>query len=127
MKWLLITAASLTALVLGLITLFLLGLSTGWVGLMVGMAMALLPLPFYMVLIFWIDRFEKEPLWMLTSALLWGATVAIFFAYILNTIFARVVQSAFASYAGVATAVISAPLIEEVPCGSIAWDFARQP
>ncbi len=109
----LIAAALLAALFLGLIVLILLGLSTGLVGLMGGMVLAILPVPFYMLLALWIDRFEKEPAWMLFAAFLWGATVAVFIAYVLNTLFEVVAYSVIADLAGVATATISAPIIEE--------------
>jgi hypothetical protein len=77
-KWLLITVAVLVALFLGLLTLVLTGLATGVAGLISGIVLALLPLPVYMLLVFWIDRFEKEPLWMLAAAFIWGSTVAVF-------------------------------------------------
>jgi hypothetical protein len=61
MKGLLITAAILAALFLGLLTLVMLGFSTGPVGMLVGIVLAVLPLPIYMLLALWIDRFEKSP------------------------------------------------------------------
>jgi RsiW-degrading membrane proteinase PrsW (M82 family) len=113
-KWMLIIAACLAALFIGLLTLFLLGLSTGLAGLLGGIVLALLPLPFYLVLVVWIDRFEKEPLWMLAAAFIWGATAAVFIAYIFNNLFAIVVHLTVPGYANVATAVISAPIVEEL-------------
>jgi len=50
------------------------------------MICATLPVPIYIMLLLWIDRYESEPLWMLTTAFLWGALVAVFIAIILNTI-----------------------------------------
>ena len=116
-RTLLIAAASLSALFLGLLTLILLGFSTGVVGLLGGIVLALLPLPFYLLLALWIDRFEKEPVWMLVAAFLWGATVAVFVAFILNTVFEAIVAGSFEAYASVMTATISAPLIEETAKG----------
>lgn len=114
---LLIAAASLTALFVALIMLVLLGFSTGLLGLLGGIVLALLPLPFYMLLALWIDRFEKEPVWMLAAAFVWGATVAVFLAFILNTLFAALVAASFEGYATFATATISAPMIEELGKG----------
>ena len=122
-KWLLVTAASLGALFVGLLILFLFGLSTGISGLLVGIFLALLPLPVYMLLVFWIDRFEKEPLWMLMSAFIWGATAAAFLAFILNTLFAIVAVSLVPAYAKLATAIISAPIIEELAKGTALFVF----
>jgi RsiW-degrading membrane proteinase PrsW (M82 family) len=117
LRWWLIAAATLAALFLGLVTLILLGFSTGLVGLLGGIVLATLPVPFYMLLALWIDRFEKEPVWMLVAAFTWGATVAVFAAFILNTLFQMVASGAIAELAGVATATLSAPLIEELAKG----------
>ncbi|CAN5129983.1 hypothetical protein BH20VER2_BH20VER2_09510 [soil metagenome] len=102
---------------LGLLTLVLLGLSTGGVGLVFGMTLAVLPVPIYMLLALWIDRLEKEPVWMLTAAFIWGATGAVFFAFILNTLFEIIATNIIGTHAGVATAVISAPIVEELAKG----------
>ena len=115
--WLLAAAASLTALVLGLLTLLLLGLSTGPLGLVGGIVLAVLPLPVYVLLALWIDRFEKEPVWMLAAAFLWGATAAVFFAFILNTLFEAIMSGSLGAGAPVATAVLSAPFVEELAKG----------
>ena len=117
MRWLLTTAALLAALFFGLLTLMMLGFSTGPLGMAVGIVLAVLPLPVYMLLALWIDRFEKEPLWMLAAAFLWGATGSVFFAFILNTGFAIATADILGAHADVATAVISAPLVEELAKG----------
>ena len=117
-KGLLISVALLVALFLGLLTLVLMGLATGVAGLISGIVLALLPLPVYMLLVFWIDRFEKEPLWMLAAAFLWGSTVAVFFAFILNTLFGVIAVKLIPPYASMATAVVSAPLVEELAKGA---------
>jgi hypothetical protein len=117
MKYLLATAALLAALFLGLVTLVMLGFSTGPLGMAVGIVLAVLPLPVYMLLALWIDRFEKEPLWMLAAAFLWGATGSVFFAFILNTGFAIATADVLGVHTDMATAVISAPLVEELAKG----------
>src|SRR5450432_504316 len=78
-------AASLIALLLGLLVLLLIGFDTGPVGLLVGMICATIPVPIYVTLVLWIDRYEAEPLWLLATAFCWGAMVAVFIAYVLNT------------------------------------------
>jgi RsiW-degrading membrane proteinase PrsW (M82 family) len=108
-------AAGLIALLLGLLVLLLIGIETGPVGLLVGMICATIPVPIYVTLVLWIDRYEAEPLWLLGSAFCWGALVAVFIAYVLNTgvevgvaVVTRNVQAAHT-----AGAVISAPIVEE--------------
>ncbi|HYX27442.1 MAG TPA: PrsW family intramembrane metalloprotease [Pyrinomonadaceae bacterium] len=107
--------ALMLAALLGLIVLLLIGAETGPIELIIGMVCATLPVPIYIVLLLWIDRYESEPLWMLTTAFLWGALVAVFIAFILNTINGAIVTAATNS-AQVGEnfgAVISAPIVEE--------------
>ena len=47
---------------------------------------AAIPTAIFVVLIYWIDRYEKEPLWLLITAFLWGAIPSIIAAFILNTL-----------------------------------------
>ncbi|MDX6574851.1 MAG: protease PrsW [Blastocatellia bacterium] len=105
----------MVAAVLGLIVLALIGAETGPAELVIGLICATLPVPIYVMLLLWIDRYESEPLWMLATAFFWGALVAVFIAFIFNT--------SIAIMAAVAThnqqigenigAVISAPIVEE--------------
>ena len=100
---------------LGLLTLVMIGaLNTGLGGLIAGMVLAAIPVPFYVALALSVDRYEKEPLWMLGMAFLWGASGAVFIAFILNSvnsaIFGAVGGSNAAAFGG---SVISAPLVEE--------------
>jgi RsiW-degrading membrane proteinase PrsW (M82 family) len=107
--------AILFALLLGLIVLLLIGVETGPVALLIGMVSATLPVPIYLMLVLWIDRYESEPVWMLATAFFWGAMVAVFFAFLLNTASDLAVQvmtnSARTGHAF--GAVISAPIVEE--------------
>jgi protease PrsW len=48
---------------------------------------AIIPTIIYVALIYWVDRYEKEPLWLLSAAFLWGAIPSIVAAFILNTAF----------------------------------------
>jgi protease PrsW len=103
------------AALLGLIVLLLIGSETGPVQLIIGMICATLPVPIYIMLLLWIDRYESEPLWMLATAFLWGALVAVFIAIILNTINGAIVTAATnsAQIGENFGAVISAPIVEE--------------
>src|SRR6266481_4274741 len=114
-KIILAVFAVMIAALLGLIVLALIGAETGPVELVIGLICATLPVPIYVMLLLWIDRYESEPLWMLATAFFWGALVSVFIAFIFNT--------SIEIMAAVAThnqqigenvgAVISAPIVEE--------------
>jgi len=115
------TSAVLVALLLGLLVLLLIGVETGPVGLLIGIVSAVLPVPVYLSLVLWIDRYESEPLWMLATAFFWGALVAVFIAFVFNTASSVAVAVMTESMeAGEAFgAVISAPIVEESAKGLI--------
>ena len=108
-------AAALAALLLGLLVLVLIGFETGPIGLLVGLLTATIPVPLYLLLVLWIDRYESEPLWMLAAAFFWGALVAVFFAFLLNTASDLTIAAITDSMKAAETfaAVISAPIVEE--------------
>jgi protease PrsW len=113
-NWLLI-AVFIALCVVGLLTLMMIGaLNTGPGGLIVGILLAALPVPFYLALALSVDRYEKEPMSMLALAFLWGATGAVFISFILNSInsalFGAIGGQGAAAFGG---SVISAPLVEE--------------
>src|SRR5678815_2514930 len=106
--------AGLIALFLGLLVLLLIGIETGPVGLLLGLLTATIPVPIYIALVLWIDRYEAEPLWMLVTAFCWGAFFAPFFAFLFNTGSATLVTYMADAKAGEAfAAVVSAPIVEE--------------
>lgn len=117
--------ASLVAALLGLIVLFLIGVETGPVALLIGLIAATLPVPIYLLLILWIDRYESEPYWMLATCFFWGALVAVFFAFLINTASGIAVAVATNDMeAGEAFgAVISAPIVEEIAKAFILFIF----
>ncbi|HET7272040.1 MAG TPA: PrsW family intramembrane metalloprotease [Rubrobacter sp.] len=114
-RWVLGIGALIFMGLLGLIFLALIGvLSTGLWGLLVGIVFGALPVPFYVALALWLDRYEKEPVWMLAGTFIWGATVAVFFAFIFNTINSVIFSSLFGSGTGdILGGVVSAPIVEE--------------
>lgn len=48
---------------------------------------AALPVLFFVVLIYWVDRYEKEPWWLLSAAFLWGAIPSVILALVFNALF----------------------------------------
>src|SRR5215217_4607977 len=116
--------AGLIALVLGLLVLLVIGIETGPVALLLGLIAATIPVPLYVVLVLWIDRYEAEPLWMLATAFFWGALIATFFAFLLNTTSGGIVTALTDAKAGEAfAAVISAPIVEETGKAIILFIF----
>jgi protease PrsW len=117
--------AILISLMLGLLVLLVIGIETGPIGLILGLLAATIPVPLYVVLVLWIDRYEGEPLWMLSTAFFWGALVAPFFAFLFNTSSGLIVSTlASDAQAGEAFAsVISAPIVEEIGKAFILWIF----
>ena len=118
-------AAALAALLLGLLVLVLIGFETGPIGLLVGLLSATIPVPLYLLLVLWIDRYESEPLWMLATAFFWGALVAVFFAFLLNTASGLTIAAITDSMKAAETfaAVISAPIVEESAKALILFTF----
>lgn len=73
----------------------------------------------YGFVLLWLDRNEKEPAWLVITALLWGAAASTFISGMFNDAFGMVMQSAVgdAAVAGQLTASFSAPFIEELTKG----------
>ncbi len=65
--------------------------------------------------IYWLDRYEKEPLALLGGTFLWGAVIAAGGAYIVNTVFGVGVYALSGSedVADQTTSTLVAPLVEE--------------
>jgi RsiW-degrading membrane proteinase PrsW (M82 family) len=50
------------------------------VGIIASLLVAAIPTIGYVLLVWWCDRYEKEPFWLLAAAFIWGAVPAIFLA-----------------------------------------------
>lgn len=75
---------------------------------------AAIPMVLYLGVMWWLDRYEREPLWLVGLTFLWGAVGAVFLALIGNFIGHVGLSLAFgAETASLASPVIVAPLIEE--------------
>src|SRR2546421_5801952 len=115
LKIILAVFAAMFAALLGLVVLLLIGAETGPVELIIGLICATLPVPIYVMLLLWIDRYEAEPLWMLATAFFWGALIAVFVAFIFNTSLSIIAAVAThnAQVGEAFGAVVSAPIVEE--------------
>ena len=114
LRWALGTLAVLAALLAGLLTLWMIGYETGLVPFLAGLFAAALPVPVYVTLVLWLDRYEPEPPLMLAAAFFWGALVAAFFAIVINSLGVALVHAlADEATADAYGLVVSAPLVEE--------------
>ena len=112
-------------IVLGLSLLLILAI-LGPGGFVVGIVLALLPLPLYVSLALWIDRYEPEPRSLLFWAFIWGAGAATFIALIVNSIGIAVVDAEFGSEVGeIYGGSVSAPIVEEGSKALALWGVYR--
>jgi protease PrsW len=106
------------AVVCGVFTLLIIGGGLGPRAFMLGGLLAVVPVPIYVALALWLDRFEPEPPRTLAQTFAWGATVAVLIAVCINTaaeaVAAGIIGERAADLFG---AVVSAPLVEEVSKG----------
>jgi RsiW-degrading membrane proteinase PrsW (M82 family) len=83
--------------------------------LLVAILGALIPTIFYVLFVWWLDRYEKEPIWLLALSFLWGAVPAAILAVLLEVVLdlplAFLGEESLA--ANLISASISAPLVEE--------------
>jgi len=101
------------------------GIETGPVAFLIGFTSATIPVPLYLVLVLWLDRYESEPGWMLATAFFWGALVATFFAFLFNTITAGIIGGLTQdeNTGSMFAAVFAAPLFEETGKAFIVFLF----
>ena len=85
---------------------------------LVSVLAAALPVLIYIGLIYWVDHYEKEPVWLLSAAFVWGAVPAALLALFFNTLFSLPFYALFSdSSAELATGGAVAPVVEEVVKG----------
>jgi len=78
---------------------------------------AVIPAAIYVLVLWWLDRYEKEPLWFLLFAFLWGAIPANVFAALFNTLFSLPLLLIDPLIGEMGTATVVAPIIEETAKG----------
>jgi len=82
--------------------------------LLFSMLAAAVPVLLYAGLIYWADRYEKEPLWLLAAAFLWGAIPAALLALLFNALLSAPFYLLFDSGpAELVSGAIIAPVVEE--------------
>lgn len=83
--------------------------------LLVSITAAIIPTLFYVSIVYWVDRYEKEPAWLLAATFFWGSVPSVLLAFLLNTILGLplTILASGSPFADTAVAVFVAPLVEE--------------
>ena len=102
----------------GLLVLGAVTSDTGWTGFLIGVSLALLPVPVVVAALRWLDRYEPEPTGLLLFAFFWGATVAALVSAVLNTASVIAIARTGGGSGMDTTAVLVAPWIEEAATGA---------
>ncbi|MFJ5260458.1 PrsW family intramembrane metalloprotease [Streptomyces sp. NPDC088387] len=99
----------------GLVILALVRQETGTEGFLVGLGLAVLPVPLLIAAFRWLDRVEPGPWRNLVFAFAWGACAAALIAIIANSFATRWIATATADPTGADTlgATVIAPVVEE--------------
>ncbi|MGB0383574.1 MAG: PrsW family intramembrane metalloprotease [Ardenticatenaceae bacterium] len=92
---------------------------------------AAIPTLIYVVLAWWLDRYEKEPIWLLSITFLWGAVPAIVVSLVAELVLDIPIQ-AFVTGEGadlLSTALV-APVVEEIAKGVVLlliyWRYRKE-
>ncbi|MGD9561188.1 MAG: PrsW family glutamic-type intramembrane protease [Pyrinomonadaceae bacterium] len=102
-----------------LIVVAIMFLSVGLVPAVMASVIAFVPAALYILPLVGLDRYDPEPFWLLAFAFLWGALVSVIVSFFVNTFFSVAVAVGTGSpgLANIASAVISAPIVEEASKG----------
>ncbi|MGH2543645.1 MAG: PrsW family intramembrane metalloprotease [Ardenticatenaceae bacterium] len=92
---------------------------------------AFVPTCIYVLLAYWLDRYEKEPLWLLTVTFFWGAIPAIIVSLVVELVLDIPIQVlATGQSADLLGGTFVAPVVEElakaVPLVTIFWLYRRE-
>ena len=77
------------------------------------LGLAFIPMIIYAIILWWFDRYEKEPLALVVAAFLWGAIPAVIFSLIAQLIADIPLTMLFGPAGSLFSAPIVAPLTEE--------------
>ncbi|MFD3505779.1 PrsW family intramembrane metalloprotease [Streptomyces sp. NPDC058678] len=115
-KWVRYGALSTLLALSGLVILALVREQTGTEGFLVGLGLAVLPVPLLIAAFRWLDRVEPGPWRNLLFSFAWGACAAALIAIIANSFATRWIATATAdpSSADTLGATVIAPVVEEV-------------
>ena len=115
------------ALVCGALSLGLIAGELGGEAFLLGFLVAAIPVPVYVILALWLDRFEPEPAHTLWQTFAWGASVAVFIALIVNSVAEQMLAGALGPEMGpLLGTIIEAPVVEEVAKGVALFILFRE-
>ncbi len=110
----------------GLIVLGVIALTSGPLPFVLGLTLALIPVPLLVSGVLVLDRFEPEPRRLMVLTFFWGATAAALIALVLNTGGTLILrQLTDASTANFLSASIGAPIVEECVKGAVILGLLR--
>lgn len=100
---------------LSLIVILLMFASVGVGAAVLASFVAFIPAIFYILPLIWLDRYDPEPIWLLSLAFAWGALVAVIVSFIVNSSVGFLVFQATQNpnAAELIGSVVSAPIFEE--------------
>ncbi|MFH1434412.1 MAG: PrsW family intramembrane metalloprotease [Pseudomonadota bacterium] len=82
--------------------------------------LATLPMICLLLVVWWLDRYEREPLWLVGLVFAWGAVGGVLLGGIFSLAFTMPIHMVFgAQTAEIAGAVLIAPIIEEITKGAV--------
>lgn len=113
MRWTTRSRPFHAALLLGALSLLVMLGELGTHPFMIGLVLAVLPVPAYLALALWLDRFEPEPARMLATTFLWGASIAVFLSLVVNSLVAGAADAVLGGIGDQVAALFAAPLVEE--------------
>lgn len=113
MRWTADSRPFHAALLLGALSLLIMLGELGAHAFAAGLALAVLPVPAYLAIALWLDRFEPEPARMLATTFLWGASVAVFLSLVVNSVVAGMADALLGGMGDRVAALVTAPLVEE--------------
>lgn len=83
----------------------------------VSLAASVLPTAAYVWLVWWLDRYEKEPLYLLAAAFFWGAVPAVFISLVLEVIAGIPTAALGTGVSSFLDSSLTAPIVEETAKG----------
>jgi RsiW-degrading membrane proteinase PrsW (M82 family) len=101
-------------------------------GLLVSVLFGFVPMFLFAAILYWIDRYEKEPRKLLLGSFVWGAVISAGFAFIVNTVLGMGIYLATGSeiFSDIAAAALVAPPVEETIKGLavllVFWTFRSE-
>ena len=91
-------------------------------GILAILVFGIVPMVIYALILWWFDRYEKEPVFLLIAAFVWGAVPSVIFSLIAEIVLdipiTALVDPAAAMLVGVA---VIAPAVEEFFKSSVLW------